>query len=148
MVRASSIVERMGDYFDRQIALYDEMLAAYESLPEDLQGDDLRFLTDREAAFRRRAIQLEEELRLLTRDWLNAADLTEAEREHVRERARHAEKLASALEGLSREAAGHAETRSREVKRELNAIRRGLQTLNRYRDGDDDRAAGYVDSKA
>lgn len=148
MAAANSIVDRMSDYFDRQIALYDEMLAAYESLPADLQVDDLTFLTNQQEAFTRRANQLEEELRLLTRDWQNATRLTESEREHVRGLARHAETLAGKLEGLSRDAADRAMVRSREVKQELDALRRGHQTMMKYRGDDDDGAAGYMDTKA
>ena len=148
MAGAQSMTDRMTDYFKRQIALYDEMLAAYETLPTDLQADDLDLLAERQAGFTRRVDQLAEELRLLTREWRETASLSEAERDHVRGLARHAEALAAQLEGISNEAASQAQAKSGEVKRQLDGLRRGHQTLTKYRGAEGDSASGYVDTKA
>jgi hypothetical protein len=146
MAHADHIAGRMSDYFSRQIALYDEMLAAYATLPTDLHAEDLEALTERQAAFTHRSDQLKEEFRLLMRDWLETDSVSDVEREHVRGLARHAEALARRLEGFSHDAANQAGGRLSEVKRELDALRCGHRTLNKYRG--DGGTPGYMDTKA
>jgi len=146
VAQTDSIVDRLSNYFDRQIGLYDEMLKSYETLSTDLEADELESLGDRQEAFTRRANQLEEELQLLSREWHAATNVTDAEREHIRGLARHAEEMARRLESISQTAAGQTRTRMRAVKDELDSLRRGQQTMTKYRSEDGD--SGYLDTKA
>ena len=147
MARPESMVDRMTNYFHRQIALYEEMLAAYETLPADLQAEDLDELSTRQAGFSRRADQLEEELHLLTREWHETETLSDEQREQVRGLAQTAQQLAQRLEVLSYEAADRAKSRLAEVKEELDSLQRGYQMLDRYRAGNGDSTSGYMDTK-
>lgn len=146
MARQDNIVDRLVNFFDRQVALYDEMLKASETLTADIEADDLNALTAQQEAFSRRAKQLEEELAILSREWNRAADVTDAERQHIGGLARHAEAMAKRLEAVTSDGASLAQTRMRTVKHELDGLRRGQQSITKYRSGGDD--SGYLDTKA
>lgn len=146
MAREDSIVDRLVNFFDRQIALYEEMLKASDTLATDIEADDLNALAVQQETYSRRAKQLEEELRILSREWERAEGVTDAERQHIGGLARHAEAMAKRLESITNDAAAQAQTRMQSVKRELDGLRRGQQSLTKYRSGDDD--SGYLDTKA
>lgn len=146
MAPADSIVDRMINFFDRQLGLYGEMVNAYASLSTDLEAEDLDALTTREEAFASRTRQLEEELRILSREWQKTDSISDAEREHIAGLARHAEGMAKRLECMSQEAAIQAQARMRSVKNTLDGLRRGQQSMAKYRSNDG--GSGYLDTKA
>ncbi len=146
MTRADNIVDRLVNFFDRQIALYEEMLKTGDTLATDIEADDLNALAVQQETFSRRAKQLEEELGILSREWERAENVTDAERQHIGGLARHAEAMAKRLETVTNDAASKAQTRMRTVKDELDGLRRGQQSLTKYRSGNDD--SGYLDTKA
>ncbi|MCC6694509.1 MAG: hypothetical protein IT365_02660 [Candidatus Hydrogenedentes bacterium] len=142
----TDIGARITDYFERQIALYTEMLHAYETLPAELEKENLEILSAQQSAFTQRLTQLDEEFHLLNREWRNGAAASPQRAHQVRALADQARDLAKQLEKISRKASQQARERMGEVKLALDALRRGQRAVKQYRVDED--GAGHVDRKA
>lgn len=142
----TDIGARITDYFERQIALYTEMLHAYETLPAELEKENLEALSAQQNAFTQRLTQLDEEFHLLNREWRNGAAASPQRVHQVRALADRARDLAKQLEKISRKASQQARERMGEVKLALDALRRGQRAVKQYRVSED--GAGHVDRKA
>ncbi|MCC6489890.1 MAG: hypothetical protein IT364_20540 [Candidatus Hydrogenedentes bacterium] len=143
---STDIGARIVNYFERQIALYTEMLHAYETLPRELEQEDLESLSARQSAFTQRLNQLDEEFRLLNREWRRGAGANPQRAHEVRVLADRARDLAKQIETISRKASQQARDRMGEVKLALDALHRGQRAVRQYRIDED--GAGHVDRKA
>ena len=142
----TDIGARITDYFERQIALYEEMLHAYETLQGDLENEDLEPLSAQQTVFTGKLSQLQEEFRLLDREWRQGASASEMRKRQVSALAERARDLARQLETISRSASQKARKQMDEVRTTLDTLRRGQRAVKQYRVGED--SADHVDRKA
>jgi len=126
------IIERISDYFARQIALYRQMLAEQDHILALLNAGELEDAEKVASAHARESAALEQEFNILMREWKSAAR-SDAATAPVRALASEAATLAARLEEFVNVAAGNARERREAVKREWEAIRRGQNVLDRYR---------------
>ncbi|MCC6794478.1 MAG: hypothetical protein IT366_05110 [Candidatus Hydrogenedentes bacterium] len=126
------IVERISDYFARQIALYKQMLAEQDQILALLNAGELEDAERLAANHARESAALEQEFNALLREW-KSSTRSEAATASVRALAGEAAGLAARLEEFVNVAAGNARERREAVKREWEAIRRGQNVLDRYR---------------
>lgn len=140
------IVERLGDYFARQIALYKQMLAEQDQIIALLDAGELDAAEALACMHARHSAMLEREFDALLREWKAAPHRAE-DHAPVRALAAEAAGLAGRLEEYVGVAAGNARRRREAVKREWEAIRRGQNTIDRYRTIDD-HEPGHIDRHA
>ncbi|NUM54864.1 MAG: hypothetical protein HUU46_14555 [Candidatus Hydrogenedentes bacterium] len=128
----TGIVERISDYFARQIALYKQMLAEQDQILALLNAGELEDAEKLASAHARESAALEQEFHALLREWNSKLHGAE-EYAPVRALAAEAARLAGRLEEFVTVAAGNARERREAVKREWEAIRRGQNVIDRYR---------------
>lgn len=126
------IVERISDYFTRQIAMYKQMLAEQDQILALLNAGELEDAEKMAAAHARESAVLEQEFHALLREWKSTAHSPD-EYAPVRALAAEAASLAGRLEEFVSVAAGNARERREAVRREWEAIRRGQNVIDRYR---------------
>lgn len=126
------IVERITDYFARQIALYKQMLAEQDQILALLNAGELEDAEKLASSHARESAALEQEFNALLREWKSSAR-SELATATIRALAGEATALAARLEEFVSIAAGNARDRREAVKREWEAIRRGQNVLDRYR---------------
>ncbi|MCC6152540.1 MAG: hypothetical protein IT367_02220 [Candidatus Hydrogenedentes bacterium] len=126
------IVERITDYFARQIALYKQMLAEQDQILALLNAGELEDAEKLASSHARESAALEQEFNALLREWKSSAR-SELATATIRALAGEATALAARLEEFVSIAAGNSRNRREAVKREWEAIRRGQNVLDRYR---------------
>lgn len=126
------IVERISDYFARQISMYKQMIAEQDQILALLNAGELEDAEKLASSHARESAALEQEFNILLREWKSSAR-SEAATVSVRALANEAATLAARLEEFVSIAAGNARERRAAVKREWEAIRRGQNVLDRYR---------------
>ena len=126
------ILERISDYFTRQIALYRQMLAEQDQMLALLNAGELEDAEKLASGHARESAALELEFNILLREW-KSSTRSEAATASVRSQASEAATLAARLEEFVGIAAGNARERREAIKREWEAIRRGQNVLDRYR---------------
>lgn len=126
------IVERISDYFVRQIALYKQMIAEQDQILALLNAGELEDAEKVASAHARESAALEQEFSSLMREWKSTVR-SDAAAAPVRALANEAATLAARLQEFVSIAAGNARERREAVKREWEAIRRGQNVLDRYR---------------
>ncbi|MBM3288579.1 MAG: hypothetical protein FJY92_00360, partial [Candidatus Hydrogenedentes bacterium] len=127
-----SIVDRLSDYFARQIALYRQMLAEQDQILALLDAGELDSAEALACKHARDSAALEREFDALLREWKSQPQ-TNADHAPARALAHEAAGLAGQLQEYVGIAAGSARKRREAVKREWEAIRRGQNVLDRYR---------------
>lgn len=128
----TGIVERISDYFSRQIVLYKQMLAEQDHILALLNAGELEDADRLASAHARESAALEQEFQALLREWDSKSHCQE-DYTPVRALAAEAAQLAARLEEFVTIAAGSARERREAVKREWEAIRRGQNVIDRYR---------------
>lgn len=142
----TGIVERISDYFQRQISLYTQMLAEQDQILALLNAGELDEAQKLASAHARESAALEQEFYALLREW-DSKTHSEADHAPVRVLANEAAALAGRLQEFVNIAAGSARQRREAVKREWEAIRRGMNTIDRYRTIDP-RDSDQLDTRA
>jgi len=133
LAHTSSLPYRVKDYFRRQIAWFEEILADLERLEEDLDGPDAAQRIELRLRHDRRTAALEREFTALAREWRQAAELPKADRADIRALARTAQALAENVCAAYQRGIELTTTRSAAVKGDLGDLRRGRDVLERYR---------------
>lgn len=126
------IVGRISNYFERQIALYKQMLAEQDHILALLNAGELENAETLASAHARESAVLEQEFNALLREW-KSIERSGDTYAPVRALATEAATLAGRLEEFVTIAAGNARDRREAVKREWEAIRRGQNVIDRYR---------------
>lgn len=133
LAHTSSLPYRVKDYFRRQIASFEEILANLERLDEDLHRPDAEQRSELPLRHDRRTAALEREFEALAREWRQAADLEKADRADIRALAQTAQALADNVCAAYQRGIELTTTRSAAVKADLGDLRRGRDLLERYR---------------
>ena len=142
----ASIAERLEDYFRRQIDLFERMAEARSALPEDTQSPGWEDAQRRQEAFARELEALEEEFRILKREWDATPDLSSDEQQRMREWAVRAGDMAGRAVRASAHDAEQASQMLRDLKEQRNALQQGKRLLGRLRAGERN-DTGYFDEK-
>ncbi len=143
----TSIAERMEDYFRRQIALFEQMAEAQGALPEDTGSPAWEEAQRRQEAFARELSVLEEEFRILKREWDATPELDSEARQRMRELAAQAGDMAGRAVRASAQDAEHASQMMRDVQEQRKALEQGKRLLGKLRAGERN-DTGYLDEKA
>ena len=141
------LTKRVQDYFRRQLALYEDMLAAHDAFQRDLDAGHLDHLAERQESQSKQAAMLEREFRALLREWQAAPDLDEGERAEVRDLAERAQTLAGRVVERNQQIIRELQRRTATLQNDANALHRGLGLLKMYRPGIS-HVAGFLSKKA
>lgn len=133
LAHTSNLLYRVKDYFRRQIASFEEILADLERLDEDLQRPDAAQHIELCLGHDRRTAALEREFAALAREWRQAVDLPNADRADIRALAQTAQALAENVCAAYQRGIELTTSRSDAVKADLGDLRRGRDLLERYR---------------
>ena len=140
------LTQRMRDYFNRQIAWFNQTLEELQQLEEAVDGSELEAYVARQRAHGQTTAALAQEFELLQREWACAANLSEEERIEVNALAAEAEKLSAVMSERFDAAAAAVDARLREVRDAIDELNRGRGAMRKY--GGDDPDAGYFDREA
>ncbi len=142
-----SIVRRMKDYFERQMAWFEEMYKGLTELGGEIDVDQLDRLMEADSARARTSKELEEEFSVLKSEWDRCESISESALAEVRSIALEAEKLAGELQEALDRAARETGRGAQKVRERLGVLRQGRRKLGKYRrSGAND--AGFVDHQA
>ena len=144
---SDDIVERVTDHFIRQIAWFEKLREDLGAIDDNLGDEQLDQLAQRQVKQAKGTLQLVEEFRLLTRDWRQATDIPEEQRNAVRQLARKAEALSLELQTLYEKAENRLAQERAAVKQARNALKRGKNFLGKYRVATDP-SGGFMDREA
>jgi hypothetical protein len=138
---------RLKDYYSRQIALCEALLDEAKSAALELEEDALDAAVARQQRRTKQLLALEEEFRILKREWDAEGLADENEAAHVAGMERRAGELVDALLEANRAATGLIDERLVVVKDQWAQLRKGRETLKRYRAGDPGEG-GFLDREA
>ena len=144
---SGQLVQRMKDYFARQIDWFEQMLVDLDTIEDDLNDPDLERLTRQGRGHAVQTTALEKEFRALQQEWEALTGITETERAEVRTLAQRAGALAHRLCAIHDRATGLARRRADQLEASLNEIQRGRELLRTY-GGDRSTAPAFVDRSA
>ena len=130
MTHNADIAARMTDYFKRQIAWFEQVLAEWDSVLTDLEAERLDELLARQEQDAVTTRQLEREFWALDTEWTEAV-VSEVERAEVRRLAARAEALATELGAMCERAAAAASGQAATVKDTLQETQRGHAMLRK-----------------
>lgn len=142
-----NIVRRMKDYFERQMAWFEEMHKGLAELGEEIDVDQIDRLMEADSARARTSKELEEEFLVLKSEWDRCESIPEPAVEEVRAIALGAEKLAAGLQEALDRAAQETGKGAQKLHERLGALRQGRRWLGKYRDSSSNEA-GFVDHQA
>lgn len=144
--RDAQLPKRMKNFFSRQIAWYEQVLAELQGIEDDLKQADLTALTEHESQRAKSREQLEREFRALHREWEAAEAIPEQGCQEVQALADRAESLARRLAEAYDEAAQLAHVNRATASEYLRDLRKGRELLSHYRAGDAPKAE-FLDKK-
>ena len=130
---ADRIVERVEDYFRRQIAWFENLLHELESIETKLQAATLKDLADRAARQEETTRAFAEEFTAIQAEWSQARNVSEADRARVGALAQRASTLAEQLQECYRRGAGAARARASEMQHEMAELRKGRMNMRKFR---------------
>lgn len=128
-----TLPHRMEDYFSRQIAWMQELLADFDTLDAELDAEDFKSMVTRQKESARKTSDLEQEFRALWKEWESKiSTVPESEQAPVRELAQRAEALSLRLAELSEQAAARVDQELTTVRSALLEVRRSRENLRKY----------------
>lgn len=129
----SNIAGRMANFFERQIAVLDEMREELPALKQviesDAQAAAVEFHRRREHAL---AI-LAKEFELLKREWNDTEGLTPEERSNVEQLSAKAQNLIAELQPMVSTSITFAQEKMEGMTSSMNELRRGKQVMQAYK---------------
>ncbi len=142
-----SIVRRMKDYFERQMAWFEQMQKGLAELDGEIDVDQLDRLMEADSARARSSKELEEEFAALKNEWDRSESIPERAVEEVRAIASEAETLAAELHEALERAAQDTGKGAQKLRERLGVLGQGRRQLRNYgRSISND--AGFVDHQA
>lgn len=148
-MKTMTLVQRMTDYYERQLRFYRDILDAYEEMPSDFKESDLGPFLSREKRWQAEWQVLREEFRLLNREWEKAADIPDDERAAVSGMAERAQELVQRIVAKQNAAVEQLRKDMAEVQSACKELRRGRDMLRKYRPTDPaDKRGTYMDRDA
>lgn len=146
-VAHASISARMTDYFNRQIAWFERLLADLAPL-QDAPGEVVESrLVEQASAHVQGTQTLGQEFWALLKEWETASDISDDERAQVAGLAQQAEVLAQKLSDVYKQGAGLMGNRMNAVNQSLLELRKGRSLLRKY-GGHLSSHTTYIDKKA
>ncbi len=145
----SDLAKRAKDFFARQIAFYEKLLARYGSIAQDIQGEDLTGLLEQQRLDETGFSAFAQEFDALSSEYEAATGLSDADRTAIRGLAERARQLALQLRDVSEAANRTLGERMADTRDALDELARGREMLERYRPFQKDRNGGaFVDKRA
>ncbi len=144
---APNLVPRLLDYFDRQLDWLRASISELANLNGDIDENAIDRIFDQQ---RRRDAQYEHflrEYRGLMAEWNSAQDISEADRQVVRERADAAGAVAAELSRHYEQGAVILEREKDRNQRAIQALRRGRNQAGKYRT-DSEKNPDFMDRNA
>ena len=141
------IAERMKDYFNRQIAWFEEMSVDFSRIDETLDGPELAQLVEEQLGQQRKTQSLAEEFKGLKREWDDCDTCSEEDRKAIRELAQRADALSVELQERIASAMNVTEAHKTAISETMGQIRQGKGFLGKFRASGPDEP-GYLDQKA
>jgi len=141
-----SLTFRITDYLKRQIQWSEVVLKELESFKQ-AEDSDFEVLLLQQHTREREAHDMSREYNGLSREWGEAKNVTDEEREAIRALSRQAEQLTEALHECYRNVERIAESRRKENQSALNDLRRGRRSVTIYRP-EGLVSPGFIDRKA
>ena len=126
-----SIVRRMKDYFERQMAWFEEMGKGLAELGGEIDVDQLDRLMEADNARARTSKELEEEFLVLKSEWDRCESIPRPTVEEVRAIALEAEKRAALLQEALDRAAQETGKGAQNLHERLGALRQGRRWLGK-----------------
>jgi len=141
-----TVAERVLDYFERQCAHYQALIAFLETVPAAVAAGDLETVEAGHDAHVRTGQALNDECAALLAEWQAAHDVPPASQSAVRARAAEAHGLVVRAELAYRTAAQALDSMRGSLSADQGRLRRGREMLHRYRlvEG----GGGYIDRQA
>ncbi len=140
------LTRRMRNYFQRQIAWFNQMLDELQQVEEAVDDSELEAYAARQQAHSQTMATLAREFELLQREWGSATDLSEDERAEIRALATEAEKLSVEMAKRCNNAAAALQDRLKELRVTIDELSRGRGMMRKY--SADDPGADYFDREA
>lgn len=131
-----ALMDRMRTCLGQHIECYERMVGELASLEQEIREGRLDLLEERQRLHAGTMRTLEEELRLLMREWGADASVDEAERTEISAMARRAEELTRELSTLHRRGYELAQEQLARIAQALAETRKGRGLLEGYRAGD------------
>ncbi len=141
------LVARIRDHFERQITWFEELRAELATFESQLDTVDLETLDERQRVRASGTRILEEEFRLLRRDWMGDARLSEEERAEMHVLAQRADALAQEVGAALDRADTLVQERMALLRESSAELQRGQETLRHYRAGQTE-SSNFLDRKA
>ncbi len=142
-----SIVRRMKDYFERQMAWFEQMQKGLAELDGEIDVDQLDRLMEADSARARSSKELEEEFAALKNEWDRSESIPERAVEEVRAIALEAETLAAELHEAIDRAAQDTGKGAQKLRERLGVLGQGRRQLRNYGHSISN-DAGFVDHQA
>jgi len=145
-VAPDTLTARLRNYFIREIALLENTLEHFRQV-QDGKSDEaaLDYLSSALYAFEKQEAPFTTEFHLLRREW-DAADVSEADRQAVRDLAHRAAQCAQALTKHMQKDQQTLGEQKDELAKSLNHLRTGRDLLSKYGIGPHD-DTGVMDKK-
>lgn len=138
----------MRDYFARQIALFETMLAELGALEDDDKDiEDREDLIALQATHDKKIRSLDQEFSALRREWDATQDIAGPDRDAMRLLARKADTLCVEVQALLSRGARLAGEQADALRQSIDQIRQGKDVLGKYGTGGA-QAPSYIDRKA
>ena len=141
------IVERMKDYFIRQIAWFEEMSSDTSRIDEESSEPELAQFAEEQRAQQRKTESFVEEFRGLKREWDDCDTCSEEDRTAIRELAQRADALSVQLQARIESTVNATEMQKAAISERMGKIRQGKGFLGKFRATGPDEP-GYLDQKA
>lgn len=128
-----NIAGRMADFFERQIAVLDEMSAELPDLERIVEQDAVSAGVDFHKRREHALAILAREFELLKREWDETEGLTADERAHVEALSREAQKRIAGIQGLLTRSVSRAQEKMTTMEVSMTELRRGKQVMRAYK---------------
>ncbi|MCH7960289.1 MAG: hypothetical protein IID08_09165 [Candidatus Hydrogenedentes bacterium] len=141
------IVERMKDYFIRQIAWFEEMSSDTSRIDKESSESELAQFAEEQRDQQRKTQSLAEEFSGLKREWDDCDTCFEEDRKAIRELAQRADALSVQLQARIASTLDATEMQKAAISEMMGEIRQGKGFLGKFRATGPDEP-GYLDQKA
>lgn len=131
-----AIIDRMTDYFSRQIAWFGDVLAEWEDGSGEMTDEEVDSMVDTQSAREKETKEFEREFAVLKREWDQEESIAKADRDRIRALADEANALAEGLRERIEHAEGRVAEAMKSVKASLGTLRRGRGYAEKYKLGD------------
>lgn len=144
----SELTRRMINYFERQIAWFEELDRRLQAIDGQPTAEQWEALAEYEAADSQKTAQLESEFRLLEKEWNAQSAIEPEDHAAVHAKADRAKALADKLAKRFDQGAVKASDACAKLTSSLGAVHQGKQMMGHYRAPGTDGTGSRIDRGA